>query len=115
MEPTTISNCLKKGKFVVPVEGVQDEDMEESDDPLNDVPLPVNMEKVDLVGVAPVDEYLLTFRELTDEELLSAAAAARPEKQACVDETHHNQEDAQESEDDFDEVPPPTNSEVLKA
>uniref|UniRef100_A0A674JH65 HTH CENPB-type domain-containing protein n=1 Tax=Terrapene triunguis TaxID=2587831 RepID=A0A674JH65_9SAUR len=40
---------------------------------------------------------------------------AEPEKRACVDETYHNAEDTQESEDDFDEVPSPTNSELLKA
>ncbi|CAM2113743.1 unnamed protein product [Caretta caretta] len=113
VKPTTISNCFRKGKFVVPEEGGRDEDIAESDDPLNDVPLPVNMEKEDLVAAVAVDEDLLTFRELSDEELLHAAA--RPEKRACVDETYHNPEDNQESEDDFDEVPPPTNSELLKA
>ncbi|XP_067389653.1 major centromere autoantigen B [Emydura macquarii macquarii] len=115
VKPTTISKSFRKGKFVVPVEGVQDEDIEEFDDPLNDVPLPVNMETEHLVAAVVADEDLLTFGELTNEELLSAAAAARPEKQACLDEMYHHQEDNQESEDDFDEVPPPTNSELLKA
>ncbi|XP_043368815.1 tigger transposable element-derived protein 4-like [Dermochelys coriacea] len=113
VKPTTISNCFRKSRFVVPEEGMRDEGIAESDDPLNDVPLPVNMEKEDLVAAVAGDEDLLTFRELSDGELLRTAA--RPEKRACVDETYHNPEDNQESEDDFDEVPPPTNSELLKA
>ncbi|XP_053885320.1 major centromere autoantigen B [Malaclemys terrapin pileata] len=112
VKPTTISNCFRKGKFVVAEEGGRDEDI---DDPLNDVPLPGNMEKEDLVTAVAADEDLLTFGELTHEELLRTAAAARPEKRACVDETYHNAEDTQESEDDFDEGPSPTNSELLKA
>uniref|UniRef100_A0A8C3XKF6 HTH CENPB-type domain-containing protein n=1 Tax=Chelydra serpentina TaxID=8475 RepID=A0A8C3XKF6_CHESE len=115
VKPTTISSCFRKGKCVVPEEDVRDEDIAEFDDPLNNVPLPVNMDKEDLVAAVAVDEDLLTFREQTDEELLRAAAAARPEKRFCADETYHNAEDKQESEDDFDEVPPPTNSELLKA
>ncbi|MGH0143551.1 UNVERIFIED_CONTAM: hypothetical protein FKN15_014652 [Acipenser sinensis] len=67
-----------EGKFAVLMEGVQDEDMEESYDSFN-------IEKEDLVAAVTMDEDLPTFRELTDEDLLSPAAAARPEEQACVD------------------------------
>uniref|UniRef100_A0A8C8SB34 HTH CENPB-type domain-containing protein n=1 Tax=Pelusios castaneus TaxID=367368 RepID=A0A8C8SB34_9SAUR len=115
VKPATISNSFRKSKFVAPVKGMQDEDTEEFDDPLSDVPLPVTMEKEHLVAAVVMDEDLLTFAELTEEELLSVAAAPRPGKQTCVDETYHHQEDNQESEDDFDEVPPPTNSELLKS
>ncbi|KAG6940443.1 tigger transposable element-derived protein 4-like [Chelydra serpentina] len=78
IKSTINSNCFRKGKFVVPEEGVQEKDIEEFEDPLNDDPLLVNTEKAELI--AAVDEDLLMFGELTDEELLNAAIAARPEK-----------------------------------
>ncbi|CAM2105751.1 unnamed protein product [Caretta caretta] len=72
------NSCRKKDNFVVPEEDVQDKDIEEFEDPLNDDPPLVNIEKEDLI--AAVDNGLLMFGELADEELLNAAVVASPEK-----------------------------------